>query len=107
VPKPRERKTAGSSACDLPDFTYTRPFNGLWYVVVKSCLLGGFTTKAALMDWAQEKGHQALIDYADWAVQEGRVTEKGRVLTDEVIEALAKEAERGYNVDHLTPKKGD
>lgn len=33
-------------------------------------------------------------------------TKTGRVLTDADIEALAAEAERGYDVSHLHPRKG-
>lgn len=33
------------------------------------------------------------------------VTKTGRVLTDEEIEALADEAERGYDLDRIRPRR--
>jgi hypothetical protein len=52
-----------------------------------------------------EAGDRWEDDPSQWAPIEGPlVTKTGKVLTDEDIEALADEAERGYDVSHLVDK---
>lgn len=57
----------------------------------------GYTGKAAT--WALVIPSEPTVDYCD--EHKPLVTKSGRIMTDAEVEALAEEAERGYDISQL------